>query len=440
MQSFGQFFKDRKITLMGLGLLGRGVGDAKFLAEQGAELIVTDLKDKNALAESVSVLKEFSNITYRLGGHDLADFQKRDFILKAAGVPLNSPYIAEAHKNWIPVKMSSSWFAEISRVPVVGITGTRGKSTVTHLLDEMMRAAGMEVLLGGNVRGISTLSLLPEVKKNTIAVMELDSWQCQGFGEAKMSPALAVFTTFMPDHLNYYPNLNRYLEDKAQIFLNQKPQDTLVISTQAIPFIKDRYKNEIPAHVVIADPGAFPRGWSTQLLGVHNLINIMCAVEAARILGIDERIIEESVADFKPVSGRLELLRDVHGIKIYNDNNSTTPEATLAALHAIPCSRAVIIMGGADKGSDLRELATLLPPYAKKLILLAGTGTEKLRTMGNVFANAPMYNRLEDAMEDAMHASEDGDIVLFSPGFASFGMFQNEYDRGDQFFRLVKGL
>src|SRR6185295_11623816 len=97
----------------------------------------------------------------------------------------------------------SSWFAEISRVPVVGITGTRGKSTVTHLLDAIMRAAGMEVLLGGNVRGISTLSLLPEVKKNTIALMELDSWQCQGFGESKMSPTLAVFTTFMPDHLNY---------------------------------------------------------------------------------------------------------------------------------------------------------------------------------------------------------------------------------------------
>jgi len=440
MDDYKEFLKGKKITLMGLGLLGRGVGDAKFLAELGAELIVTDLKDAEALADSLSVLKGFKNITYRLGGHDLADFKDRNFILKAAGVPLNSPYIAEAHKNWIPVKMSSSWFAEISRVPVVGITGTRGKSTVTHLLDAIMRAAGMEVLLGGNVRGISTLSLLPEVKKNTIALMELDSWQCQGFGESKMSPTLAVFTTFMPDHLNYYPNLNRYLEDKAQIFLSQTPEDTLVVSTQALPFIKDRYAHEIKSHVVVADPGKFPRGWETHLLGVHNLLNIMCAVEAARVLGIDENIIESCVAEFKAVPGRLQLLRDVHGVKIYNDNNSTTPEATLAALHAIPGSRAIIIMGGADKGSDLRELVTLLPPYAKKLILLAGDGTQRLQTMGSVFANAPVYERLEDAVRDAMGAAEDGDLVLFSPGFASFGMFTNEFDRGDQFVELVKKL
>lgn len=165
---------------MGLGLLGRGVGDAKFLAEQGAELIVTDLKTEADLQESLAQLKEYSNITYRLGGHDLADFRDRDYILKAAGVPLVSPYIVEAQKNGIPIKMSASWFAEVSGIPTVGVTGTRGKTTTTYMLYEIMRAAGMEVLLGGNIRGVSTLALLPKVTEKSIALFELDSWQCQG--------------------------------------------------------------------------------------------------------------------------------------------------------------------------------------------------------------------------------------------------------------------
>ncbi len=428
---------------MGLGLLGRGVGDAKFLAEQGADLLVTDLKTEKELALSLKELQGFPNITYRLGRHDLADFKHKDFILKAAGIPLHSPYIAEARKNGIPIQMSASWFAEIAQVPLVGVTGTRGKSTVTHLIHETMQAAGMDVILGGNVRGVSTLALLPEVKQDSIALMELDSWQCQGFGEANLSPNIAVFTTFMPDHLNYYPDMDAYLSDKALIFLNQTPDNTLVVSIDALPVLKEKYGKKIRSHLVIADPSAFPKGWTIQIPGEHNKLNAMCAIEAARALGIDEEVIRKTVSEFKGVSGRLEFLREVKGVKIYNDNSSTTPEATIAALRAV--SPAVLIMGGDDKKLDMRELIAEIPKYCSTVVLFKERGTDRVRD--EIFAlekkGIAVYEEegLASAVRRAFALAKPGETLLYSPAFSSFGKyFANEFDRGDQFVELVKAL
>ena len=155
-------FRGKRITVMGLGLLGRGVGDAKYLAECGADLIITDLKTHEQLAESVTQLNSFPNIRFVLGEHRLEDFNNRDLILKAAGVPLHSIYIAEAKKNNIPVRMSADLFAEISGIQTVGVTGTRGKSTVAHMIYEILKSSGKPVLLGGNVRGVSNLALLKD--------------------------------------------------------------------------------------------------------------------------------------------------------------------------------------------------------------------------------------------------------------------------------------
>ncbi len=249
------YFFGKRITVMGLGLLGRGVGDARYLAQCGAELIVTDLKTREQLAESVAELEKFLNITFVLGEHRLEDFRGRDLILKAAGVPLDSPYVAEAKKHHIPVRMSADLFMEIAGIPTIGITGTRGKSTTTHMVAAILEAADRRVLLGGNVRGVSTLALLKDVlalhaphsgasgkrhaKQDVLAVLELDSWQCQGLAEAQISPDVAVFTTFYPDHLNYYTgNLDAYLADKASIFLCQKPEDTLVLGAQCAGLVQ----------------------------------------------------------------------------------------------------------------------------------------------------------------------------------------------------------
>lgn len=408
-------FKDKKITVMGLGLLGRALGDAKFLAEQGAELIVTDLKDAEALSSSLKALSSFPNITYRLGGHDVTDFQDRDYILKAAGVPQDSPYIAEARKNHIPIKMSASWFAEISGIPTVGVTGTRGKTTVTYMLYDIMLAAGMEVLLGGNIRGVSTLALLPQVTPQSIGLFELDSWQCQGFGEDKRSPNVAVFTTFMPDHMNYYKNdMQGYLLDKAQIFIHQQPEDTFVVSEQVLPQL-GKYAHASRAHVSVARAGTL----ELSVPGEHNQLNAACALAAARALGIDDDIAFAALKNFKGVPGRLELVREYNGIKIYNDTTATTPDATLAALDALGTAHTILIMGGADKGLDMSKLEARLPELKKVVRVEQG---------------------LKEALTEALAAATAGDIILFSPAYASFGMFKNEYDRGDQFNALVHAL
>lgn len=426
---------------MGLGLLGRGVGDVKFLAENGAQLTVTDLKSEAELESSIAELRQFSDITYRFGRHDEEDFKDRDYILKAASVPLKSPYIDTARAAHVPIKMSASLFAELSGVPMIGVTGTRGKSTVTHLLHAMLHGAGYDAILGGNVRGVSNLALLNNVNDDSVAVFELDSWQCQGFGEEKISPHVAVFTTLYPDHLNYYKNMDEYLEDKAQIFLHQNENDFLILGLPVANLIREKYGDRIRSKVIVADPGEYPAGWNIRIVGTHNLLNAMCAIEAARAFGVSDTYIKHALAEFPGVPGRLELLREVRGVKIYNDTTSTTPIATLAALHSLPGLRVVLIAGGADKGLDMSELVEALPAYVKKLIFLKGSGTERLiEANPQLFEGVPVYDELPRALEDAVASAQAGDIILFSPGFASFGMFKNEFDRGDKFTKLVSEL
>ncbi len=433
-------FRGKKITLMGLGLLGRGVGDAKYLAECGAEIIVTDLKPKEQLEASVRALEHFPNIQFVLGEHRLGDFNNRDLIIKAAGVPLDSPYIAEAQKNGIPVRMSADLFMEIGEIKTVGITGTRGKSTVTHMVYEILKEAGNHVLLGGNVRGVSTLALLPEVTPESVAVLELDSWQCQGLGEVSLSPQVAVFTTFFPDHTNYYrDDPGSYLADKANIFLYQTPDDTLVMGKQCAPTLIEAFGEHIVARTVIADESKVPADWTLQVPGSHNRYNAALALAAARALGVHDSESRRALESFTGVPGRLELIAEKGGVKIYNDTTATTPEATLAALRAVNdglTKSIILIMGGADKGLDMNALL-VEAQKVKRLILLAGTGTSRILEW---LPGASVYDNLKDAVEAAFRSSFAGDTILFSPAFASFGMFTNEYDRGDQFNALVEKL
>ncbi len=429
------YFRGKRVTVMGLGLLGRGVGDARYLAECGAEMIVTDLKSREQLAESLVQLKDFPNIQYTLGEHRLEDFNNRDLILKAAGVPFDSPYITEAKRNNIPVRMSADLFAELSGVQTIGVTGTRGKSTVTHLIADILKTAGNPVLLGGNIRGVSNLQLLKEATSEHSAVLELDSWQLQGWGEANMSPHIAVFTTFYPDHLNYYhDDLNVYLADKANIFLNQTEGDTLVLGSQCAELVQKKYDSHIKSKIVI--PPELPSDWTLQIPGEHNRYDASLALAAARAIGVSDDMSRRAIESFAGVPGRLELIREVNGIKIYNDTTSTTPEATLAALEALGTERTIVIAGGTDKNLDMNALLLKLGSV-KRVILLAGTGTSRILEW---LQSASVYDTLGAAVSEAFMCASPGDTILFSPAFTSFGMFKNEYDRGDQFNAIVKAL
>jgi UDP-N-acetylmuramoylalanine--D-glutamate ligase len=434
-------FAGKKITVMGLGLLGRGIGDTRYLASCGAELIVTDLKTREQLGPALEALSDFSNITYVLGEHRLEDFRGRDMILKAAGVPLDSPYIIEAQSEGIPIKMSASLFAEFAQIPIVGITGTRGKSTTTHMLKSIYEHAGKKFLLGGNVRGVSTLELLSEVTPGTdCALFELDSWQLQGFGEAGISPQFAVFTTFYPDHMNYYhDDLELYFADKANIFLHQKPEDTLVLGAQMAALAIERYGEAVQSRIKIVDAKDLPSDWTLRVPGEHNRYNAALALATARAQGLPNEVIREGLERYMGIPGRLELLRDIDGVSIYNDSNSTTPEATLAGIMALirpenPKS-ILLIMGGADKNLDMGKLLQAIPEHVKRVVFLSGTGTDRI---AGELPEAEIFQNLAMAFKDAMTHADAGDTILFSPAFASFGMFANEYDRGDQFTVLVQ--
>jgi len=445
MTEYEHHFKGKRITVMGLGLLGRGLGDVEFLAESGALLTVTDLKTREQLEYSLAHLSKYQNIRFVLGEHRMEDFENKDFILKAAGVPLDSPYIAHARERGIPIEMDASLFAKLAKDAVlVGVTGTRGKTTTTLLIYEILKKAHGEsatkVYVAGNIQGKATLPLLREVKGGDIVVLELDSWQLQGFGEAKISPHVAVFTNFMDDHLNYYKgDRDRYLADKANIFLHQTGDDIFVATEDLYAVLKKKYGEHIKSHMVFARE--LSPDWKILLRGEHNRHNVQLAVGAARALNIDESIMQVAIQSFKGVPGRLEFLGEYRGTEIYNDTTATTPDATLAGLKALSYDcNVVLIMGGADKGLDMSPLIKKLSKYAKRVILLPGSGSERLEQEHRLGVETYNTDTLEEAVREAVHEALPGDIVLFSPAFASFGMFVNEYDRGEQFKRIVASL
>ena len=318
MINYFSHFQGKKITLMGLGLLGRGLGVARFLIEQDAQLTITDLKTKRELTDSLKKLSKFKGVKYVLGQHRLADFENRDLIIKSAGVPFDSKYIKEAKKNKISIEMDASLFAKLAPVKIIGITGTRGKSTVTDIVYQILKKHYKkgDVFLGGNVKGIATLPLLKKVKEQDIVVMELDSWQMQGFGDSKISPHIAVFTNFLSDHMNYYRNsMNRYFDDKANIFKYQSKDDYLIISQQANQEIRKRFKSKIKSKIIkISD-----NKWETKLLGQHNQNNINLAVEVLKILGINKLVIKKELKTYLGMPGRLEFVRTFKEVDYYND-------------------------------------------------------------------------------------------------------------------------
>lgn len=435
--------------MMGLGILGRGVNVAKFLAECDAELTITDLKTEEQLASSLKRLKKFSNIKYVLGRHDLTDFSDKDMIIKAAGVPLDSPHIAEARKNNIPIEMDASLFAKLAEgVFIIGITGTRGKSTTTHLifsiLQESFKNSKRKAYLGGNVKGLATLPLLKKVKSGDVVVMELDSWQLQGFGDAKISPNIAVFTTFLRDHQNYYKNdMNQYFSDKANIYRYHKKDDWLIMRREVAKIIKDRDGENIKGKISIVGKKNIPLSWKVNLKGDHNLENIALAIEIGRKLGVEESVIKRSVENFKGLPGRLEFVKEIRGVRYYNDTTATTPEAVIVALDSLKEHKGKIILigGGADKNLEYEEYGKFVKKYVKSLILFKGVATEKIiQALGKTKFRTEVVDSMKKAVEIANADSKRGDIVLLSPGAASFGVFKNEFDRGEQFLKEVKKI
>jgi len=435
---YSDIFKGKRITVLGLGLLGRGVGDVEFLAKCGAQVLVTDKKPEAELAESVEKLKKYSNVTFKLGGHDTEDFKHCDMVLKAAGVPLDSKEIATARDAGIPVVMSTALFAKYATeagAKIVGVTGTRGKTTVAYMIYHSLIRANKRTVLGGNIRGISTLAMLPEIKAGDVAVLELDSWQLQGFGDLKISPDISAFTNLMPDHQNYYKNMDEYFSDKANIFRYQKVGDVLIVGGDVVDKVRE---SGPPLDPVV--PEKIPSGWKLRVVGEHNRENASFANAALQALGLSEDEIKAGLESFEGVEGRLQFVREVNGVKIYNDNNATTPEATIAALRALG-ENITLIVGGSEKGLALEELVSEIKKRVSAVILLTHPNYQGSERLAGVLKKTGVpyeeARELPAAVAAALEKTKIG-TVLFSPAFASFGMFKNEYERNDQFLELIR--
>lgn len=431
-----QFFAGKTVTLMGLGLLGRGVGDAAFLAEHCKKVFVTDTKTADELRVSVDALKSYANIEFYLGGHDTTIFSHVDFVMKGAGVRLDNPYILEAQKNNVPVYMSTALFAHLSQLKIIGITGTRGKSTTTYMVGEILKRAGKKVLMGGNLRGVSTLAMLPKAHEFDLAVLELDSWQMQGFDELKISPDTGVFTTFYPDHMNYYDgNMQQYFYDKASVFRHQKAGDIFITTADVLDAAKTygEKTDDIKMDVV----AALPPSYGLKIPGTHNLLNAALAKATAKACGVDDTTIDAALHDFTGVEGRLQKVGTWNTRDFYNDSNATTQEATLAALTSFPPENVVLIFGGADKGLPLDRMLSYINDNKIRCVLIKGTGSDRvLQTLPNL----DVVGSMQDAVSRAKQMSKPNDRIILSPAFASFGVFKNEYDRSDQFMREVQNL
>jgi UDP-N-acetylmuramoylalanine--D-glutamate ligase len=447
---YENYFRDKRITVMGIGVLGRGVGDIKFLASCGANIIATDIKEASKLKKSLRLLKKYKNIEYTTGKHIVQDFRDRDLIIKGAGVPLESKYIETAKTDTIPVHMSFGLVLEILKkekinVTIIGITGSKGKSTTTGLVEAILKKTDISYHLAGNIRGIANLPLLAKIKDGDVILAELDSWQLQGLHTVKISPDISVFTNFFEDHLNYYKgSMKTYFKDKSSIFKYQGNDTHLVLTSSSLKAIRKYYKGTIYSKKIVAQFKHVPKSWTYHIFGKHNEKNIAQAFHVGKLLNISQNIIKEALVEFLGVDGRFQNIgTSENKILFFNDNNSTTPESTIASLQSLqkkyPDKNIILIGGGADKEFHYHKMAKYVAKNIKFSLLFSGGATDKLREcFPPRFENFTETLSMKTSFNLAINHAGPGDIIILSPGAASFGVFNNEYERGDQYVRYVK--
>lgn len=458
--------KNKKITVMGLGLHGGGIGTVRFLSEMGAKVTVTDLKSKEELAPSLEKLKDLKNISYVFQQHRPEDFTSADLIVKTPPVPWNNKHIKLALENKIPVEIDSSLFFKFCKNKIIGVTGTKGKTTTASLIYNILKLAGKNPVKVG-IGQTSVLDKLRELKEDSVVVFELSSWRLSALGRAKISPQIAVFTNIYPDHLNYYASMEEYIADKKNIFLFQKKEDVCVINgdDKEMEKIKEEIRGRLVSfsrNKILQGEGVYIENENIyfnngidekniinlkdiKLAGKHNVENVMAAIAVTVSIGIKIEIIKKTLQEFSGVAHRLELVREFSGVKYINDTAATTPEASISALNSFQ-EPIILICGGADKNLDMAEFAKEICRKAKGAVFLKGKATEKIiSTMKEIddcldIDKFKIVESMEKAVELARTVSEEGDVILLSPGSASFGLFLNEFDRGDKFKEIVRHL
>lgn len=454
-------FKGKRVTLAGLGLHGGGVALARWLLRHGARLTVTDLKTAKELAPSIAAVTRAGRARFVLGRHRKSDFTSADFVIQNPGVPKESPYIRAAVRAGVPVENEASLFFQMCPAPIIGISGTRGKSTTTRLIFEMLRAAKIPAVFGGNIREVAMFDLLDRVraaKRKPWVVLELSSWHLERFPAHRLHPRIAVLTSIFPDHLNRYRGMREYIAAKGNLIRFQGPDEIAVVNRDNFEarklgrqsparrswFSSKRFSEENGAFI---EKGALvfrENGRETtvchirdiRLPGAHNVMNALAAAVAVKTLGVPNVAIRSALRRFRGLPHRLEFVREVRGVKFYNDTAATSPDAAIAALRTFAGENIILIAGGADKNLQFGGLAKAIRKYAREVVLLPGSATKKLQKA--LRRKARPVASMREAVRVAAALARRGDVVLLSPGVASFGLFKHEFDRGEQFIKAVQ--
>ncbi len=460
--------KGKRVLVMGLGVHGGGSGVTRWLVRRGARVTVTDLKKVEELQSSLDALRGLP-IQFALGEHREEDFINSDLVVRNPGVPRESRFLQLAQKHSIPIEMEMGlFFEQLPRggAQVIGITGTKGKTTTTLMVGAILSRANPKTVVAGNLR-VSALELLDRIDSDTPVVLELSSFQLEGLEPRRVSPHIAAITNISADHLNRYGSLNDYAEAKATLFRYQQPDDFIVLNFDNR--ILTRYAPRALSRLVWTSAkralteGAYREGnalmwrWGgarekiididdLRVPGAHTIENALTAMAVASVWGAQPDQIANALADFHGIEHRQEFVRELDGVRYINDTTATAPAATIAAINTFaPTAKGmVLIAGGADKSLDFSEMARIIASNVRRLILLEGTATDKIASaVENAGAKeiiAGRFDSLPRAVEHAKALARGGDVVVLSPGCASFGMFANEFERGEKFKQIVRAL
>lgn len=452
-------FRGKRVLVIGLGLHGGGVDTVKWLVNQGAKVTVTDLKDRNELRPSLAALRGMP-IDYVLGKHRKKDIAASDLVVVNPGVPRTSPYLTYAETRRIPIETDSSIFMHYCTSPVVGITGTKGKTSTSVLIASMLRASNKHVVAVGHFQ-VPMLSFLNTVGPHSTVVAELSSWRLERLAQRRQSPHIAVITNITPDHLNRYNGFSDYVRAKKIIATFQSSNDHVVLNRDDT--ILKKFGNKVIGHCWWFSLHRFKRGDGAFIehgtiitrehgderriaklplchaYGDHQVKNILAAVLAAKCAGSTNSGIRKALRSMKPIPHRFERIRKVRGVDFINDSAATTPEAAVASI-AMVQGPLVLLAGGSDKKLPYRMFSKRIGWRVKYLILFAGEATEKIIRFLPPHTQYAVVHSMKDALTRAWAVAVPGDTVLLSPGAASFGIFLHEFDRGDQFRSLIVSL
>jgi len=466
-----------KALVMGLGLHGGGLESARFLLKRGAIVTVTDLRDEKTLAPSIEQLDKICSelgsdpVRYILGKHEIEDFKNADILIKNPGVRPDSPFLQASKK----IETDLSLFLSESKARLFAVSGTKGKSgtaSALHWILQSKRKSG-KAYLGGNIT-VSPLTFLDELCEDDDVVLELSSFQLGdiktiGCGEL-LKPKAAILTSIMHDHLDRYASMDEYIGDKRNIY---RGQDETCVTIAGDDDWGKSFRAQTKARPIIWSHSVLTEGQSggwidsdgrgvarlynfegvseelTELVpqellapGKHQKLNMLSAALAAYALGAQAQEIRGALAEFKGIEHRLEFFHEANSVRFYNDSAATIPEAAAACIEALADNASlVLVTGGTDKNLDFSPLAAAAKK-AKAIILLAGSGSEKLSKLlaeNGVAAEGP-FDNLDKAVGCALSKAEKGDNLALSPGCASFGMFLNEFDRGRKWKEAVERL